>query len=94
MHLFDQLEDAFERGEFEELDLQNGILKIETVEGAVLIVSKHAPSCQIWLASPRAGGLHFDYDEASKEWLLDDGTSLKTILARELKQLADVKVIF
>jgi iron donor protein CyaY len=94
MHLFDQLEDAFERGDFEELDLQGGILTIETLHGQTLLLSKHTPSCQLWLASPISGGLHFDYDETEQEWLLSDGTHLKTILAREMLKLADVKVIF
>jgi len=94
MHLFDQLEEAFERGDFEELDLNEGILKIETRSGHVFLISKHAPSCQLWLASPITGGLHFSYDESEEKWLLRDGTCLKQRLSDEIHQVAHIRVFF
>ena len=94
MHFFDQLEDAFERGDFEELDLNEGILKIETRSGHVFLLSKHSPSCQLWLASPISGGLHFDYHESEEQWLLRDGTTLKQRLSDELFQLVNLRIFF
>lgn len=94
LHLFDQLEDAFENCDFEELELNNGILTIETTSNKTFIVSKHAPSYQLWLASPISGGHHFSFDESRECWMLADGTTLKDILATELKSAAGVKVIF
>jgi frataxin len=94
LHLFDQLEDAFENGDFEELELNNGILTIETTDKKTFIISKHAPSCQLWLASPISGGHHFPFDESHESWMQPDGTYLKNILAAELKSTAGVKVIF
>lgn len=94
LHLFDQLEDAFERGDFEELDLNGGILTIETASGKTFVVSKHAPSFQLWLASPISGGHHFPYDEASAGWLIPGSHALKALLATELEKTAGVKVIF
>lgn len=94
LHLFDRLEDAFERGDFEELDLNNGILTIETMTGKTFIVSKHAPSCQLWLASPISGGHHFSYNESEQSWALPSGETLKALLASELAISASVKVIF
>lgn len=94
LHLFDRLEDAFERGDFEELDINNGILTIETVSGKTFIVSKHAPSCQLWLASPISGGHHFTYNESEQSWELPNGETLKTLLAAELASTASVEVIF
>ena len=93
LHLFDRLEDAFDRGEFEELDLNNGILTIETTTGQTFIINKHAPSLQLWLASPLTGGHHFPYDESTKTWRTET-TDLKTQLATELASTANVKVIF
>lgn len=93
LHLFDQLEDAFERGDFEELDLNGGILTIETMAGATFILSKHAPSMQLWLASPLSGGHHFAYDESAATWVLPDGTQLKSLLCAELLKAASVKVV-
>lgn len=94
LHLFDRLEDAFERGDFEELDLNNGILTIETASGKTFIISKHAPSCQLWLASPISGGHHFPYNESTSSWDIEGTASLKTHLANELEATAGVKVVF
>ncbi len=94
LHLFDRLEDAFERGDFEELDLNGGILTIEAEDGRTFIISKHAPSCQLWLASPISGGHHFPYRESTASWALDSGQDLTSILATELESVAGVKVIF
>lgn len=94
LHLFDRLEDAFERGDFEELDLNGGILTIETMEGKTFIISKHAPSLQLWLASPLSGGHHFPYDETAGCWSIASGHDLKALLARELEKAAGIKVIF
>ncbi len=94
MHLYDQLEDAFERGDFEELDLNNGILTIEIADGRTFIISKHAPSCQLWLASPISGGHHFPYNETDACWRIESGTGLKELLASELATACGIKVIF
>ena len=94
MHLFDQLEDAFESGDFEELDFEeDGVLKIETNAGKIFIISKHSPSCQLWLASPISGGLHYSYNESEELWQLADGSTLKQRLMEELEQTANVRVI-
>lgn len=94
MHIFDRLEDAFERGDFEELDFEeDGVLKIETNDGKVFIISKHTPSCQMWLASPISGGSHYTYNESEEYWQLPDGTTLKSRLMEEISKAANVRVI-
>jgi iron donor protein CyaY len=82
--LFDQLESAYESGSLEDLELQNGILTIKTASDVTFVVSKHAASGQIWLASPLSGGLHFSLDGG--EWKLADGTILTERLTHELMQ--------
>lgn len=91
-HFYDQLEAAFVAGAIEELELNSGMLTIETADGKSLIVSKHAPTFQLWLASPVSGGLHFSYHATQALWMLADGRRLNTLLSQELWQLAQVKV--
>lgn len=83
-HCFDQLEDAFESGKIEELELQGGILTIQSGGGRTFLLSKHAPSRQLWLASPLSGGLHFSFSETEQNWKLPDATLLYELLRREL----------
>ena len=84
--LFDQLESAYESGSIDDLELQGGVLTIKTSQGVTFVVSKHAASGQIWLASPLSGGLHFSYDPESTVWKLPDGTPLIERLTHELMQ--------
>jgi len=84
MHCYDQLEDAFESGAIEELELQGGILTIQPLSGKIYLLSKHAPSRQLWLASPASGGLHFTFHEGEQHWHLPDSTLLYALLRREL----------
>ena len=94
MHLHDQLEQAFEDGDLEDLALYDGILTIELNSGKTLIINKHTASGQIWLASPISGGLHFDLDSEVHEWKLRSGESIKDILHKELLSLADIRITF
>ena len=52
MHCFDQLEDAFESGTIDELELQGGILTIRSLSARTYLLTKHVPSLQLWYASP------------------------------------------
>jgi frataxin len=91
-HLFDQLEEAFEAGTIDELELSNSILQIETPCGKIFIISKHAPSRQIWLASPLSGGHHFTYHASHQHWQSNNGHTLNDLLRAELHQLG-VRVV-
>lgn len=84
MHCFDQLEDAFEGGAIDELELQSGILTIATLSGRNFVLSKHAPSQQLWYASPLQGGLHFRFDESEQCWALPDGRVLNQVVRADL----------
>ncbi len=84
-HCCDQLEDAYESGALTELDLQGGILSIQAQSRRIYLLSKHAPSLQLWLASPVSGGLHFTFDEGEQRWCLPDGRLFYDILRAELK---------
>ena len=87
--LFEQIE-AADQGGVIDAEYQGGILTLELENGKTLVVSKHAPSLQIWLSSPISGGLHFRHENG--DWKLPDGRELKTMLAAELKQLSGVEI--
>ena len=87
----DALEDADTQGVLD-VDCEQGALTIALQSGAVYVVSKHAPSCQLWLSSPVSGGLHFAYDESSGAWRLPDGRTLPIVLSQELETATGMKV--
>jgi iron donor protein CyaY len=84
MHCYDQLEAAFEEGALDDLDMQGGILTIKALSGRIYLLSKHAPSQQLWYASPILGGLHFSYNETNQSWDLADNRSLYDVLRGDL----------
>lgn len=81
--LHDALEPSYNNGTLEELELEAGLLTIVTRAGQSFIVSAHAPSHQIWLASPVSGGLHFRW--SGESWILGTGETVEEVLARELQ---------
>jgi iron donor protein CyaY len=90
-HLTDRLEEADQEG-FLDVEAQNGIVTVVLNSGKQLIISKHAPSKQLWLSSPISGGLHFSY--VGNGWALADGRTLHNVLAQELQALAGIAVAF
>lgn len=93
-HLFDQLEDAFDNGIFEELELTDGVLRIEDAKHTVWIINKHAASRQIWLASAKIGGLHFSFNHDEQAWKLPDGRNLKDVLEAEIRTATGTHIVF
>ncbi len=76
-----------------EVDLVEGVLNIETEDGATYLVNKHSPLRQLWLSSPVSGAGHFDYNAASKTWdSTRGGEPLEKILERELSAAAGAPV--
>ena len=49
-----------------------GVLTLEFEDGSKIIFSKQGAMNQLWMAA-RSGGFHFDYQEASEQWLCDSG---------------------
>ncbi len=88
-YLADTIEEADEDALLE-CEVAGGVLTIESETKKTWVVSKHAPSKQIWLASPFSGGLHFSYEQNA--WKLPDGRELANILAAELNTHAGVEV--
>jgi len=89
--LYDSLEKADAGGHLE-LEHEAGVMTITLPDGKQFVVSKHAPTRQIWLSSPVSGGLHFSYKEGA--WSLEDGRALPSVLLQELKILSKVPLPF
>jgi len=49
-----------------------GVLTLEFEDGSKIIFSKQGAMNQLWMAA-KSGGFHFDYNEASEQWLCDSG---------------------
>ena len=68
-----EIEDAIEEvcddtGVDIDYETTSGILTLEFTNGSQIIINRHAPLTQIWVAS-KQGGFHFDFDGESKQWL-------------------------
>ena len=70
-------------GDYLDIDLLNGIMKIELDDGGEYVINAHAPNRQIWVSSPFSGATHYDYVDGG--WTsTKGGGDLKTVLASEL----------
>src|SRR5207302_11137129 len=68
--------------------LNDGILEIECADGSKMIVNRHVPNREIWVAA-RAGGYHFRADGGA--WRdTRSGEDLATALTRLLRTQAGV----
>ena len=84
--LADALEEAYESGALDDMTQSDSVLTVTTEGGVVFVVSKHAPTQQIWLASPISGGLHFSYNDAAEAFQLADGRSVRDVLYANLAE--------
>jgi len=78
------LDAALETGNADvDWNVNDGILEIECADGSKLIVNRHIPNREMWVAA-RAGGFHF----RAQDGLWRDtrtGDDLATVLARLLR---------
>ena len=44
-----------------------GVLTVEFESGSTMVFSRQPPTKQLWLAT-RAGGFHFEFDQALDDW--------------------------
>jgi iron donor protein CyaY len=85
------LEEADASGAIE-VEYHNDALTILLPAKKTLLISKHATTRQLWLASPLSGGLHFIYGDG--QWKLEDGRTLEQVVRQELKTLGGVEIAF
>lgn len=68
-----------------------GVLEVEFENGAKIVINRHAPAREIWIAA-RAGGFHFRHDgEAWRD--TRDGTELFAALSRLVSAQAGTAVV-
>ena len=60
-HLGATLEPFDQNGTLE-VEYQAGVMTIALENGKQFLISKHAPTRQLWLSSPVSGGWHFSYN--------------------------------
>lgn len=83
--LFERLEEAV--GDVADVDLQEGILTVDVEAGGQLVLNKHQPNRQIWLASPVSGAAHFAWDGDRWVSTRGGGEALLDVLAADLTRL-------
>jgi CyaY protein len=72
--------------------INDGVLTIDCADAGRLIVNRHAPSREIWVAA-RSGGFHFRARDG--EWRdTRDASELGEALARLLREQAGIAVDF
>ena len=78
------LDAALETGNVDvDWNLNDGILEIECTDGSKLIVNRHVPNRELWVAA-RAGGFHFRADGG--HWRdTRSGDDLAVVLAKLLR---------
>lgn len=83
-----QFEERF--GDTAEIDLEDGVLRVEFDDLGVYLINRHSPLSQIWLSSPKSGAWHFAKaefsDRKATDWVSTRGDKLylSEILNREL----------
>ncbi len=69
----EDIQDAIDKsGADIDYDEVGGVLTLEFENGSKIIFSKQGAMNQLWMAA-RSGGFHFDYQQASEQWLCDSG---------------------
>src|SRR5690242_1769660 len=89
--LAEQLE-AQDKNAALEIEQEQASLSILLPGQRTLLLSKHAPSRQLWLSSPISGGLHFSAE--GPRWIESGGRELLATLTEELVTLAGVVFTF
>jgi CyaY protein len=57
--VFDRIESALDAGEFDvDVNRNGNVLEIEFDDGAKIVINRHLPNQEIWLAA-RSGGFHY-----------------------------------
>jgi iron-sulfur cluster assembly protein CyaY len=80
----DQIEDG--------LDYENtgGVITVDFDNDTTMVFSRQPPTQQLWLAA-RAGGFHFAYDEAARDWRgTRDGELFRPFVVAQMRTQGDI----
>ena len=90
--LFADIEDQIDEGGWD-LDCQfsGNVLTLEADDGSQIIVNRHTPNQELWIAA-KSGGYHFA--ERDGQWLATrDGSEFFTVLSEALSAAAGEEVV-
>ena len=90
--LFAYIEDQIDEGGWD-LDCQfsGNVLTLEANDGSQIIVNRHTPNQELWIAA-KSGGYHFA--ERDGQWLATrDGSEFFTVLSGALSAAAGEEVV-
>jgi frataxin len=76
-----------------DIELRGGILTVALDDGRQFVINKHAPTRQIWVASPVSGAAHYAWDEGRQAWRSTRAEAeLRNTLAADLAQASGLAV--
>ena len=87
------LADTLEAAELDSIDdigFEDGVLSVKLSDNSAFVINKHAPTKQIWYASPISGALYFSPSAPSWTWNCaprgDSSTELVDVLREDLRR--------
>lgn len=92
--LAEQIEEALD--EDFEIEFNEGVLTITHETEGEFVVNPHAPTAQVWMASPISGSTHFDFIQQSGRWrsVRPPHVYLRDLLAEELSRISGKHFVF
>lgn len=90
--LFAHIEDEIDEGGWDlDCRISGNVLTIEADSGTQIIVNRHTPNQELWIAA-KSGGYHFSYQHG--EWLATrDGSEFFDVLSQALSAACDEDVL-
>ena len=91
--VFDRIEQAIDASSMDiDCNLNGPVLELEFADGSQIVINRHAPNQEIWLAA-KSGGFHYAYKEG--QWISRrDGSELFDRLAELVRVETDEIVEF
>ncbi|HEY9103169.1 iron donor protein CyaY [Chitinimonas sp.] len=88
--VFDRIETVLDDGDFDvDLNRNGNVLEIEFDDGAKIVVNRHVPNQELWLAA-RAGGFHYRWQDGAWRSTREDGeffAQLATLIQQHAQRL-------
>ena len=90
--LFADIEDQIDEGGWDfDCQFSGNVLTLEADDGSQIIVNRHTPNQELWIAA-KSGGYHFA--ERDGQWLATrDGSEFFTVLSEALSTAAGEEVV-
>jgi len=91
--LFDRLVETLDSVDaIDDVELNQGVLDITCGDGSKIIVNRHAPTQEIWVAA-KSGGYHFR--QSGQDWTdTRGGATLAATMTRVVREQTGVTVAF